>query len=95
MGLLRRIVRYIALNFVFFGGFAFVFGLGLVYAFVKPEGVLVRGIFLLLGAGWILFLIRYFWEILERRYQEKRTEEFLERQNIKITNSSEKISSKS
>jgi len=59
-------MKFIARNFVFFVGFLFIFVFGFLYAYVKPEGLLFNGIFLLVMIGWMVFMIKYFWELMDK-----------------------------
>ncbi len=67
MGYIRKIFRFIAEYFVFFVGFLFIFVIGLFYAFIRPEGILFNLVFLVIAVGWVIFLIRYFWELIEKQ----------------------------
>lgn len=62
----KKIAHFMANYFAFVGGLLFIFTLGVIYAFIKPQGILINGIFLLLGLGWVGFLIKYFWDIVEK-----------------------------
>lgn len=66
MGFVKRIFRTIAKYFVFVGGFLFIFAIGALYAFLRPEGTVVNVIFLLIACGWIVFLIKYFWDLMDK-----------------------------
>jgi len=66
MDFLRKILRFIANYFVFVGGFLFVFTIGVLYAFIRPEGLFLNIFFLVLIVFWIIFLIKYFWEVMEK-----------------------------
>ncbi|OGM20447.1 hypothetical protein A2714_01300 [Candidatus Woesebacteria bacterium RIFCSPHIGHO2_01_FULL_38_9] len=67
MGFLKKFFRFIAEYFVFFVGFLFIFVIGLFYAFIRPQGLVFNLIFLVIAIGWVIFLIRYFWEIMEKQ----------------------------
>jgi hypothetical protein len=67
MGILKRMFRFVATYFVFFVGFLFIFVIGLFYAFIRPEGMLFNLIFLIIAVGWVIFIIRYFWELMEKK----------------------------
>ena len=41
-------------------GLLFIFAMGVLYAFIRPEGLLLNGVFLLIVIGWVIFLIKYF-----------------------------------
>lgn len=66
MSVIRKIFRFIGEYFVFVGGFLFVFVIGALYAFIRPEGLVFNLVFLLIAVGWVVFLIRYFWELLDK-----------------------------
>lgn len=69
--MIKSVLKLIAEYFVFLGGFLFVFAVGAIYAFLRPEGAVVGSIFLIIGIGWILFLIKYFWDLLEKHSNSK------------------------
>ena len=62
----QKIVRFFAEYFVFLGGFLFIFGVGVVYALVRPEGLVFNLVFLAVAIGWVIFLVKYFWELMEK-----------------------------
>jgi len=62
----KKVIRFIAEYFVFLGGLLFIFVIGLLYAYVRPQGFVFNFIFLVIVVGWIIFIIKYFWEILEK-----------------------------
>lgn len=66
MSLIKKTLRFIAQNFVFIGGFLFIFSIGAIFAFVQSEGSVITIIFLIIILAWIAFLIKYFWEILDK-----------------------------
>jgi hypothetical protein len=66
VNVIKRALRFVAEYFVFVGGLLFIFVIGILYAYIRPEGTVFKAIFLLLIIGWIIFLIKYFWEILEK-----------------------------
>ncbi|OGM10610.1 hypothetical protein A2159_03225 [Candidatus Woesebacteria bacterium RBG_13_34_9] len=66
MQLLKKMGRLFAEYFVFFVGFLFIFVIGFIYAMMKPQGITMNAIFLIITIGWIVFLIKYFWELLEK-----------------------------
>lgn len=80
--LLNLISRYF--SFVF--GFIFVFIIGATYAFVQPEGILINAIFLVISLGWVVYIIKSLWDIIDK----KREEDF-EEVDIKIESPQEKI----
>ena len=67
MKFIKKLLSLIAEYFVFVGGFLFIFFIGLLYAFLRPEGALINSVFLLIAVGWIVFLIKYFWDIMEKK----------------------------
>ncbi|MBU0569445.1 hypothetical protein KKB40_01540 [Patescibacteria group bacterium] len=67
MSFIKKLLRLIAEYFVFIGGFLFIFFIGIIYAFLRPEGMLINVIFLLIAVGWIIFLIKYFWDLMEKK----------------------------
>jgi hypothetical protein len=67
MNILKKIARFIAEYFVFFAGFLFIFVVGFLFAFLRPEGFLVNAVFLAIIVGWIIYLIKYFWDIMGKK----------------------------
>jgi hypothetical protein len=67
MYILGKIGRFIAEYFVFFAGFSFIFVIGFLYAFLRPEGFLINTIFLVILIGWVIYLIKYFWDIMGKK----------------------------
>lgn len=65
--MLRSILRFIAEYFVFFAGLLFIFIVGLLYAYLHLEGLVINIVFLLIVVGWTIFLIKYFWELMEKK----------------------------
>ncbi len=62
----KKALGFLAKNFVFFVGIIFIFVFGFLYAYVKPQGIIFNGVFLLIVIGWVIFMIRYFWELMEK-----------------------------
>lgn len=63
---MKKVLRFLATNFVFGVGVVFIFVFGFLYAYLRPQGLLFKGIFLLILIGWIIFMIKYFWELMEK-----------------------------
>lgn len=91
MEIIKKLFRFMGNSFAFVGGLLFIFTLGVIYAFVKPQGYLINGIFLLLGIGWIGFLIKYFWDLVEKNESDGKSDD--DTTEINITDSSELTSS--
>jgi len=87
MGPIRKFFQLLANYFAFVGGLLFIFMLGIIYAYIKPQGILINGIFLFLGLGWIGFLIKYFWELVEKNEVSKKGDD--DSMEIQIKDSSE------
>jgi hypothetical protein len=66
MGFINRFWRFFAKNFVFLVGFLFIFVFGFIYAYLRPQGVLINVIFFVIMLGWMIFIIKYFWELMEK-----------------------------
>ena len=66
MGFLSKIFRFFAEFFVFFVGLLFIFVIGFIYAYIKPEGLLFNIVFLAIVVSWVIFMVKYFWELLEK-----------------------------
>ncbi len=69
--MIRLILRFIAEYFVFVVGLLFIFLLGIVYALLKLDGLASNIFFLLIALGWVAFLIRYFWELMEKKHKRQ------------------------
>jgi hypothetical protein len=67
MAIVRNVLRVIAEYFTFFIGFLFIFVIGALYAFLHVEGLLINIIFLAIVLGWIVYLIKSFWDLLEKK----------------------------
>lgn len=65
--MIRSFLRFIAEYFVFFAGFLFIFIIGVIYAYLRLESLIVNLVFLLIAVGWTVFLIKYFWELMEKK----------------------------
>jgi membrane protein implicated in regulation of membrane protease activity len=65
MIILRSIGIFIAKYFIFVVGFLFVFVIGGLYALLQPDGW-VGVIFLFITVGWIIYLIKHFWEVMDK-----------------------------
>ena len=66
MGFLSKIFRLFAEYFVFVIGFLFIFVVGFFYAYIKPQGLLFNIVFLAIAVGWVIFMVKYFWELLDK-----------------------------
>ena len=67
MGFIKNILKFIATYFVFVGGILFIFGIGLIFAYLRPQGFLINAIFLIITIGWIIFITKYFWDLMEKK----------------------------
>jgi len=66
MGLVSKVLKKLTEYFVLFIGFLFIFVVGFLYAYIKPEGLLFNVVFLAIAVGWIIFMVKYFWELLDK-----------------------------
>ena len=66
MGSTKKILGFVAKNFVFVVGVIFIFVFGFLYAYIRPQGFVFNLVFLLIVIGWVIFIIRYFWELMEK-----------------------------
>jgi len=66
MGVISKLIKLFAEYFIFFVGFLFIFVVGFLYAFISPQGLLFNLIFLLIALLWVFFIVKYFWELLEK-----------------------------
>jgi cytochrome c biogenesis protein CcdA len=78
---IKKILNFFAKYFVFAVGFLFVFVIGFIYAMLRPEGILVNAIFLIIVLGWIVFIIFYFWDLIEKNKKEKNKDEIESQEN--------------
>jgi len=67
MKIIKRLFRFFAEYFVFVAGIIFAFVLGLVYAIFNPKGIVINMAFLLIIFGWLAYLIKNFWDLMEKR----------------------------
>jgi len=65
--MIKSVIRFIAEYFVFIAGFLFIFIIGALYAVLQLEGLVINLVFLLIAIGWTVFIIRYFWELMEKK----------------------------
>ena len=70
MSVLSKIFRLVAEYFVLFVGILFIFVIGAIYAFLRPEGSLINGVFLIIFIGWVVYEIKYFWDFFEKRKKD-------------------------
>jgi len=66
MNFFRSLLGFVAKYFVFLAGVGFIFFIGMLYAFIRPEGLIINLGFLVILLGWVLYLIKYFWDILDK-----------------------------
>lgn len=71
MNLFKKTFRFFAEYFVYVAGIVFAFVLGLVYAISRPKGIFVNLAFLLIIFGWLAYLIKNFWDLMEKRKKEQ------------------------
>jgi hypothetical protein len=45
----------------------FIFFIGLLYAFIQPEELWVKSVFLLIAFGWVIYIIRSVWDFIEKK----------------------------
>ena len=67
MGIIKRIFQFFAEYFVFVAQILFAFVLGAVYAIAQPKGFWPNLAFLLIIVGWLAYLIKNFWDLMEKR----------------------------
>ena len=63
---LKSLLGFLAKNFVFVVGIIFIFVFGFLYSYLRPQGAVFNTIFLIIVVGWIVFMIKYFWELMEK-----------------------------
>ena len=69
MELVKKIGRFVAEYFIFVVGFLFIFVIGGFYAFLRPQGW-VSAVFLIIAIGWIVYLTKYFWEVMDKHKKD-------------------------
>lgn len=67
MKIIKGFFHFFAEYFVFVAELLFAFVLGAVYAISRPRGVMVNIVFLLIIFGWLAYLIKNFWDLMEKR----------------------------
>jgi hypothetical protein len=72
MSVFFKIFKYFAEYFVFIVGLIFIFVIGFFYAYIKPEGLIFNIVFLIITLGWVIFIVRYFWELIEKNDPKQR-----------------------
>jgi hypothetical protein len=43
----------------------FIFAIGAVYALLRPEDLIIHIVFLIIVIGWIIFVIKLIWDLIE------------------------------
>ncbi len=76
--MIRKFLEFIATYFIVFVGLIFIFVIGAIFAFLRPEGILIKAIFLIILVGWVVYQIKYFWELLDKRKENQSEEESTE-----------------
>ncbi len=71
MGFLSNIIKFFAEYFIFLVGFLFIFVVGFLYAYIKPEGIVFNIIFLIIAVGWVIFMVKYFWELIDKNSKKE------------------------
>lgn len=69
MEFIKKMARFFAEYFIFVVGFLFIFVIGGLYAFLRPQGW-VSAIFLVIAIGWIVYLTKNFWEIIDKNNKQ-------------------------
>lgn len=69
--MVRKTFRYFVEYFVVFVGLIFIFVIGAIYALLRPEGLLIKGIFFIILVGWVIYQIKYFWDLLDKKKKNK------------------------
>lgn len=75
--MIRKFFRFFAEYFVLFVGILFIFVIGAIYAFLRPQGGLINGVFLVILVGWVIYQIKYFWDFFDKKKKE-------EEKNVKV-----------
>lgn len=75
MAIIRNIFRVLAEYFSFLIGFVFIFVIGVLYAFLHDEGLLVNIVFLIIAIGWMVYLIKSFWDLMEKKKSDNENNE--------------------
>ncbi len=53
--------------FIFILGLIFIFAIGVVYAYLQPEDLWLKLIFLVIALGWVAFMIKYIWDVMDKK----------------------------
>jgi hypothetical protein len=53
--------------FTFLLGLIFIFGIGLIYAYLQPEDLWLNIVFLVIALGWVAFTIKYIWDVMDKK----------------------------
>lgn len=86
----KKLFQFIAKNFVFVGGILFVFVIGLVYSLLRPESIWVNVIFLAIVLGWVVFIIVYFWDLMDKNKILNKKDEESSKKNLQSSTSSDR-----
>ena len=76
MSTVRNLVRKFSEYIVFIAGLLFIFVLGLIYSFIEPESLIIKAVFVLIVIGWTAFLIKYFWDLIEKGRKKEEENDF-------------------
>lgn len=63
---MRSFFQFFSQSITLVLGLVFIFGMGLLYAFVRPEELIINLIFFVIVLGWLVFVIKYVWDALDK-----------------------------
>ncbi len=64
---MKLILTLVKSWFTFILGLVFIFGIGLIYAYLQPEDLWLKAVFLVIALGWVAFTIKYIWDVMDKK----------------------------
>lgn len=55
--------------FMFFIGLVFIFATGIIYSVLRPQGILVSALFLIIGLAWTIYMIKFIWDLIDKKQE--------------------------
>ncbi len=66
---MHKVLEFIVEYFMLFIGLVFIFAMGVIYAVLRPQGILISILFLVIGIGWTIYMIKYFWDLIDKKQE--------------------------
>ena len=66
---MRKIFGFIVEYFMLIIGLIFIFAMGIFYSVLRPQGIVVSILFLVIGVGWTIYMIKYFWDLIDKKQE--------------------------